>query len=481
MARKNKKKNAWIPQLIILSALLLVAAYSIRYQYIKRTYTEVAGELYVNDEPLDMRDKELSPEEYDKLCAEYPEREILWLVPVCGERLAPETESYCVPAGADYKAFTAILPRLAQLKSVDLSEADWTAAQLADFMANYPGITVSGYRVPLGGVRYDPAVTELTLRATNELLDELTTVLHLFQNLEVIDFGNDVLSTEDAAALRAQSGAEVHCRFSFCGTETNWDATLLNLQNKEIEDLSEVEDAIRAMPKLERVEMDGCNVPDEALDALNLKYPDVEVVWTIYVHGAVATHSLRTDADNFCLSRYNATSYPGFDNAGLYALRYCHNMVTLDLGHTEIEDLSMCEQMPHLRFLILGDTFVTDFSPLENCNEIYYIEAFLLKLGDVPEPDISALIGKESLKHLNLCYAPFTSVEALGQLTQLERLWLKGSKLSTAQIEQLRAMLPDTEICTNNGDESSVDYFWRHNDAYFEMRDSLNMPYAIAK
>ena len=45
--------------------------------------------------------------------------------------------------------------------------------------------------------------------------------------------------------------------------------------------------------------------------------------------------------------------------------------------------------------------------------------------------------------------------------------------------QALRDALPDTEISFYSLDDSSVDWGWRYNYSYFDMRDNLGMSYHV--
>jgi len=61
-----------------------------------------------------------------------------------------------------------------------------------------------------------------------------------------------------------------------------------------------VEALFRYLPRLERVILCDCGIPNEELDALNRRYEDIRVIWRVYF----ANYSLRTDATSFIAAAY---------------------------------------------------------------------------------------------------------------------------------------------------------------------------------
>ena len=93
--------------------------------------------------------------------------------------------------------------------------------------------------------------------------------------------------------------------------------------------------------------------------------------------------------------------------------------------------------------------------------------------------DLTPLLDKTSLKHLNISYVELDDYTQLFQMTWLERLWYVKSSLSLEEQQALRDALPNTEISFYSLDDSSVDRGWRFNYSYFEMRDNLGMSYHV--
>lgn len=397
---------------------------------------------------------------------------VTWVVPLSDAESYPDDATEAAVTGvSSYAALRERLPYLPFLQTVDLRDASFTGETEAEALAaEFPEITF--YRkVTVCGQTLDNTVTSLSFpNLDKDRLDELTAAGKSFLAVGQIDLGDTLYDADAILALReAYHGARVLCRLRFYGVETDSTAAELDLSGIPIEDTSEVDKAVGCMADLEKIIMSDCGIPDEEMDALNKKFDDVRVVWTVYIKG----FACRTDAVDFCISRITS-HYGQITNDHVAPLQYCTDMVTLDLGHMTFDDLFFVANMPHLRFLIIGDTLVKDLSPLQNCYELYYLEMFI-----TPATDLTPLLDKTSLKHLNISYVHPDDYTQVFQMTWLERLWWVSSYLSNDQMQAVRDALPDTEVCFFTADGSSVDRGWRYHDSYFEMRDNLGMAYHV--
>ena len=400
----------------------------------------------------------------------YPALTVHWQVPLSETERWPDDATEAAVTGPTSAAYLeSMLPWLPQLERLDLYNASFADEAEAEELARaFPQIRFLR-RFTLLGKTVDSADTALSYPGIGaEQLSELTAKGVLLPEVTEIELGDGLYDAGAIAALReAYHGARVHCRLSFYGVETDSLAEELDLSEIPIEDTSDVDRAVGSMAALKKVVMCDCGIPDEEMDALNKKFDDVRVVWTVYVK----EFPCRTDSDNFIV---RVADHNGkITNEQVAPLQYCTDMVTLDLGHMEIDDIFFVANMPHLRFLIIGDTMVEDLSPLQNCYELYYIEMFICKVTD-----ISPLLDKTTLKHLNVSRTR-VDVSQICQMTWLDRLFWIDPWITGEEQQRIRDSLPDTEICFYYEDMSSVNRLWRDDDSYREMRDNLDMPYHL--
>lgn len=400
----------------------------------------------------------------------YPELEVHWQVPLSETERWPDDAAEAAVTGATSAAYLeSMLPWLPQLGQLDLYNAAFAdEAEVEQLAREFPQIRFLR-RFPLLGKTVDSTDTALSYPGLGaEQLSELADKSVLLPDVTEIELGDGLYDAGAIAELRqAYHGARVHCRLSFYGVETDSLAEELDLSNIPIEDTSDVDKAVGSMAALKKVVMCDCGIANEEMDALNRKFDDVRVVWTVYVK----EFPCRTDSDNFIV---RVADHNGkITNEQVAVLQYCPDMVTLDLGHMEIDDIFFVANMPHLRFLIIGDTMVSDLSPLQNCYELYYIEMFICKVTD-----ISPLLDKTTLKHLNVSRTR-VDVSQICQMTWLDRLFWMDPWITGEEQQRIRDSLPNTDVTFYYEDDSSVNYLWRNDDSYREMRDNLDMPYHI--
>lgn len=238
------------------------------------------------------------------------------------------------------------------------------------------------------------------------------------------------------------------------------DAEEIDLSGMEIESAQWVEERIRDMPKLQKVIMCDCGLGDEEMDALNRRYEDIRFVWTVRM-GRI---SVRTDTNYFA----PVVTGDYVTEIDLGPLKYCTDVVAVDLGHMAVRTCDWARNMPKLQYLILADTGITDISPLASCENLIFLELFLTAVRDY-----SPLLSCTRLEDLNLCYS-YGSAEPVKQMTWLKRLWWDGNPYETKGLEEY---LPDTECNFTSG--SSTGGTWRLGQRYKEQRDILGMPYCV--
>lgn len=251
-----------------------------------------------------------------------------------------------------------------------------------------------------------------------------------------------------------------------CGVAANTGDSKLILSETWMPNTDEVKEKLRYFCRLERVEMCYCGIPSDQMEALTLEFPQTRFVWAVRVGNGY----LRTDANAFIPFKLgHDIDMPLYDK-DCTELKYCIDLVCLDLGHMRMTDISFLEYMPKMQYLILGDTPVRDFTPIKGLTEMIYLEIFNCKFTDH-----SLLLGMTKLEDLNIGFTPAYDVETLKQLTWLKRLWLPAVPVSVAKYYELVEALPDTQVVKYVS--HSTDGNWRDNDNYRAMRDLLGMFY----
>lgn len=222
------------------------------------------------------------------------------------------------------------------------------------------------------------------------------------------------------------------------------DAEEIDLGKTVVSDFKKLTAFLDELPNLKKCDMYGTKMKRADMEMLSERYPQVEFGWTMYV----GDHLVRTDVTAFSTQH---TYQSKFHTSKTFSvLKYCHNLVALDIGHNEVSDLSFLEDLPQLKVLILAANNITDITPLAKLENLEYLELFLNHISD-----LTPLEGLTHLRDLNLCYNSITDWSPLENMPWLERLWLNYSgkyarinPVPAEVIAQLKEKLPNTEINT---------------------------------
>lgn len=238
------------------------------------------------------------------------------------------------------------------------------------------------------------------------------------------------------------------------------DSEEIDLSYIRFDSADQLESFLSYFPNLTRVIVCDCGLDSDTLSALGDRHPDIRFVWEVSIGGLW----LRTDAEYLMPGKYGATVYDGdLDN-----LRYCQDLICIDLGHMPISDTSFLQWLPELKYLVIADTEVSDISSITACRKLIYLEMFMTQVRD-----LTPLQALPALEDLNLSYTP-GDPEPIAAMTWLKRLWWPGNWPARALLYDA---LPDTQ--KDFDQDSSTGGSWRTGKRYYEMRDILGMGYMI--
>ena len=405
-----------------------------------------------------------------------PGAEVFWTVPFEGRSLSgDETELTVKTAAAE--ELSAALARLPRAETVTVKGDSLSLDDKSELLSAWPEIAFV-WDVTLAGqtFRQGEEVLEYSGRPlSEEQLAEIGDYLHLLDaaaELRVLGCG---LTDEALMAFAdAHPGLRVVWDTSLFGVDFTTEDTELSFERIPLtaEDAARIEAMTAYMPELTRVNMALCGIDNETMEAMNLRHDDIRFVWMVNVYG----YGVYTDQTYYTV--YNCPLVFR-TNAVAEELRYCHDMVGIDLGHMHLfGDTSFFYGMPHLKYLIISNGAHSEIPELAACRELVWIEAHKTSLRE-----IDFLLELPALRHLNLAYIKIPNEEyrqkdldILKQLTWLERLWLGGNMFRPAQVEELREALPDTYIHVVYG-EDTLEGGWRKVEEYFNMRDAMHMYY----
>lgn len=233
------------------------------------------------------------------------------------------------------------------------------------------------------------------------------------------------------------------------GKEFDDQATILDLGKTKVTDFEELKALLRRMPNLEQVDMFDTRMERDVMAELTQEFPQIHFGWTL----RVGKYRVRTDATAFSTLR-KVDEKPRLKSSSYEPLQYCYQIRALDLGHSDITDISFLSGLTQLEYLILADGEISDISPLANLKSLTYLELFMNDLTD-----LTPLLELPNLTDLNLCQMELKDVSPLYEMKQLKRLWISRRKpaFTEEEMQTLREALPDCEInftvvsCTGEG------------------------------
>jgi len=284
---------------------------------------------------------------------------------------------------------------------------------------------------------------------------ELETLLSTLPQLQAVALrepGAEVLEVIDAHRERVRFVYDVHA----FGRTFSTDAEIIDLgDDVEDDDVEELEALLNQLPLLKEAHMYESRLSQESMDRLFDGYPEVFFGWTFRM--CKGKYVVRTDITAFG-SELGAPMHT-YTQENFAQLRYCKNLMALDLGHNAVTNLDFLKSLTKLKLLILGDNALTDISAITALTELEYLELFM----NYDLTDYSPLISLKNLTELNVrCPGgkrDRLKADAFMSMTWLERFWASSGHFSDEEEERLRAALPECEICVTK-DHSTGDN-WR--------------------
>lgn len=337
-----------------------------------------------------------------------------------------------------------LLQLLPELKTLHLKNPEADPETVAQLRSTYPKADIS-WEVEIAGVSFPDDTKEVDLSA-------------------VLESSAAQTAAGTAAGTQTAAGAQTTAKTqTTTGTATGTQSTketqstapavTLNLEDLE-KKMSYLSDA-------KQVFLGKCGLDNEELAALRERVRDsYKLVWTVQLGKKLTA---RTDDTTFMPVREHVYYFLDED---AYNLRYCEDMLCVDVGHMGLTNIDFVKGMPHLQILILAHNGqLQDISPISSCKELIFLE-----LDWSAVKDFTPLVGCTSLEDLNIGLT-YPSVEPLMQMTWLKNLWM----VDRGGAYQLSQALPDTKIVASA--DATVGAGWRNLPNYYKMRDMLGMEY----
>lgn len=505
-----------------ITVLLLVLLTSVAAGLIWQTdhYMMIDFAFYPKDaEVLDLRGREISVRHYEKLCRRLPDCDVLWNVPVQGGQYPVDTKRITLDAlddgdinaikylteltavdareCRDYEMLMKLQERYPELEVLytveidgrdyaqsaatvmfteiteedrnklqyltNLSQVNVASGQDADQMAKLQDLCHSE-NITLGVMFEKEIYREITERVTiTGAVEADLEMLQFLTGMKTLHFASPAVEAETLMALKdVYPDVAISWDAEVCGLTFRSDAGEVDLSTAEIKSLKAVEKAMEYLPDVQTVFLGECGIDNETIAAYRERVrEDYKVVWVVPCGTKMKT---RTDATTFMPTRENVYY---FNDEEAYNLRYCEDMVCLDIGHMSIHNIDFVEFMPNLEYLVLAHTQLQYIEPISNCKKLKFLE-----LDWSPIRDYSPLLGCTALEDLNIGNT-FADMEPICKMIWLKNLWMNCT--SSGRAYTASQALPNTTVMSSG--KLTVSGGWRQLTNYYAMRDLLGMEY----
>ena len=455
------KKNKTVIALTAVLAVLAAAAALLMLQNRGRQFVFVEDTAYPADaEYLDLRGTGISQQHYEALCGKLPECQVLWDVPFQGKTLPSDTESITVTTlSAEDVQQLGYFPNLREMDARDCRDYE----NIMLVLEKRPRCQVD-YQVEIGGRLYGKQTREIDLSSGESSGQELLQRLAYLPELQKVHLDEPLIPAAELGKLLETYGKiAIDWDKTLFGSRHNSGEEFLDVSGMHFDHIVEVMKQAAYLPNLKQLDMLDSGFSNETMKTFRDQVRDhYKVVFNV----RVGSMNLRTDIKDFFPDRDHGKVRPW----QTYNLRYCEDLICVDVGHLGFKDLDWVAGTPHLKYLIMSDGAVQDLTPLGQLQELEFLELFMTGVVDT-----TPLLTCRSLRDLNLGVTPLGDLTPLTQMTWLEKLWVNRTPINAAEQKLLRESLPATYL-------EFEEYYptwggWRDMPRYFDMRDALRAPY----
>jgi len=307
---------------------------------------------------------------------------------------------------------------------------------------------VNGTGVPRLSEQID--IGDKALSSIGKLIDELKQ----FPNLRSVSWHGANIK-DIMQLMEAFPRVSFDCTFTRYKEEYNTGMKYASIPTSKIND-RDLRNFLTVMPHLRKLDIFSYRASMEELEKLFEDYPNISFGCRV----PIGPQSVRTDATAFSTLKGGKTKR--FDSEHFDRLRYCPNLLAIDLGHNKIDDVSFLKYFPHLKVLILADNQISDLSELVSyVPELEYVELFLNNISD-----ISPFTSLKHLRHLNVAHNQIEDLSPILEMPQLIRCWVAYNRFPEEQKQMLIDAMPDTRFEFTTYSSTAGGWRWRPSRYY---------------
>jgi len=354
-----------------------------------------------------------------------------------------------------------LLPYLTQLQSVTVIPGGQTENLSA--LQSYCKKNNIEFSIRFGSQTVAETVEELTL---TQATDGDIALLPLLKNLKRLR-----LEEPQADALAVTALPDAFPQMDITWSKTVWDipcekgVEILDLSTGTPGTIEEVEEAAAYFPTVTEVFLGKTDLDNEQIAEYRERHrEDYKVVWTIGFRDKLF---VRTDTKDFFPCHPNRPGVCNFNDKDAKDLKYCEEIVCMDIGHMPISNVDFLEYMPEMKYLILSWTQVKEISAVRNCKKLIFLE-----VTDCPLRSLEGVQECTALEDLNFGNT-YPDVTPILEMTWLKRVYMIYGSGSDAR--KVAEALPDTTVVSSGN--ATVGGGWRRMQNYYDMRDFLGAAY----
>ena len=400
---------------------------------------------YEDLQMLDLRNANVTVEQYRTVQNALPNCTIIWSVPIANQRFDNQVTQLTLPAETDAAALD-LLQYFPNLNLVDARSCTCYDALVSKSLER-TDITFA-WQVEIAGVTV--ANTDTTLDLSGKTLDAEAFLqdLYYLPALTAVDITDTNINAEDGAAIEARYPNIAFSRtIDLFGVKVNTDAAELDLTTATITDEAQLGDALASLKKLTSCDLTGQTISFETMDALKSRFPLVAFSFSFDLFGQQLTPE--TTEINLQGQTFTSAEEVAAGLVHLPALTLCDMSGT---GLTNEQMVQLQTQFPAVKFVWLvqigawqvrtdivafttqnrkefpnnaavftkeGNTKLTDedVAGLQYCTDLVYLDLSNNKITDV-----SFAKNLLKLRLFSIGINKVTDISALSSLTELEFL-----------------------------------------------------------
>ena len=411
-------------------------------------------------EYFDLTPFQLTTTQLRTLITTYPNTVFDYRVPLYGQRYTTDIQALDLQGQApDAAVIDDALGLLPEVKTVDVRGQRAPAQTVSALSQAHPEVYfMFSCDVPGGDMTTED--TAVTVTGSYDDMLAYAAFIPYMPKLESIDATSIEMTDEQLDALgEISSSGKLRYSLNVYGKSCSSLASDLNWDKLPFTGVEDVEKYLARLPRLKRVSMCNCGLSEEEMGQLFDAHPDIKFIWWI----EFGHYKLRTDATAFTTGLGDGNQYH-YDDDTFEPIRYCTDLMMLDLGHNRITSIDNFTGLTKLKVLILADNRLTDISQITCFPDLEYLELFLNDITDV-----TPVTQLKKLRDFNIFHNPlYENHKVLRKMTWLERLWIGGCRLSPQDVRDLQQALPNCEISTIG--QSSTARGWRKHSHYYTLK-----------